>query len=177
MQDSGFESWHDTLSLWHHIQLEKSTNAKSHLSTWVNPLCPAVWLWFMSKPISCSFPLVWGFVSAFLHMMHNTIMYILFLFVFFSVVVLRWVLIAPASTHLSPSCAGVWGLWRRCRCGRLMSPGFHYLLRSGTRQFEPRHILETRTFHFPHKGPFFNLIWVLVNKSLPWIVRPFSSAA
>lgn len=92
-------------------------------------------------------------------------------------VVLLWVLIAPVFTHLSPSCAGVWGLWRRYRWGWwLMSPGFHCLLRSGARQFAPSHILQTRTFHFPHKGPFFiNLIWILVNKSLPWAVHPFLS--
>lgn len=173
MQYSGFESWHDTLSVWFHIQLEKSTTINSHPSAWVNPLCPAVLLWFMSKAISCSFPLVWGFVSAFcIWYEDNNVL-------FFSQMICGAEVgsVAPASTHLSPSCAGEWGLWRRCHCGRLMSPGFHYLLRSGARQFEPRHILETRTFHFSHKGPFFNLIWLLVNKSLPWIVRPFSSAA
>lgn len=73
------------------------------------------------------------------------------------------VLIALVSTHLSPSCAGVRALLRRwSRCW--MSPGFHFL-RSGAHQFAPLHILETRTFHFSHKGPFFSLIWILVNKS------------
>lgn len=54
-----------------------------------------------------------------------------------------------------------------------MSPGFHFL-RFGARQFAPLHILETRTFHFSNKGPFFSLIWILVNKSLPWVVHPYS---